>query len=201
MYKKYIKRCMDVILSGAGMLILSPLIVVTALLVHFKMGSPVIYAQMRPGKDEKIFKMYKFRSMTNACDENGNLLPDAERLTRLGRFLRASSLDELPQLWNIFKGDMSVIGPRPLLVSYLDRYTPEQHRRHEVRPGLFGLAGVKGRNAQSWESKFSYDIQYVDNISFRLDISIFLECILVVLKREGISEEGNATASEFKGTK
>lgn len=201
MYKKYIKRCMDVILSGAGMLILLPLIVVTALLVHFKMGSPVIYAQMRPGKDEKIFKMYKFRSMTNACDENGNLLSDAERLTRLGRFLRASSLDELPQLWNIFKGDMSVIGPRPLLVSYLDRYTPEQHRRHEVRPGLFGLAGVKGRNAQSWESKFSYDIQYVDNISFRLDISIFLECILVVLKREGISEEGNATASEFKGTK
>lgn len=183
------------------MLILLPLIAVTALLVYFKMGSPVIYAQMRPGKDEKIFKMYKFRSMTNACDENGNLLPDAERLTRLGRFLRASSLDELPQLWNIFKGDMSVIGPRPLLVSYLDRYTPEQHRRHEVRPGLFGLAGVKGRNAQSWESKFLYDIQYVDNISFWLDISIFLECILVVLKREGISEEGNATASEFKGTK
>lgn len=201
MYKKYIKRCMDVILSGLGMIILLPLIAVTALLVYLKMGSPVIYAQMRPGKDEKIFKMYKFRSMTNACDENGNLLPDEKRLTGLGRFLRASSLDELPQLWNIFKGDMSVIGPRPLLVSYLDRYTPEQHRRHEVRPGLFGLAGVRGRNAQSWESKFLYDIQYVDHMSFRLDISIFLECILVVLKREGISEEGNVTASEFKGTK
>lgn len=199
MYQKFIKRLLDIIISGIGIIVLSPVILIVALLVRIKIGTPVVFTQERPGKNEKIFKMYKFRSMTNAKDEKGNLLPDEERMTNFGKKLRAASLDELPQLWNIFKGDMSIIGPRPLLVSYLELYTPEQHRRHEVRPGLFGLAGVNGRNAQSWESKFRYDILYVDNLSFKMDLSIFFKCILTVLKKEGINEEGNSTASAFRG--
>lgn len=199
MYKRVIKRLIDILLSGIGLIVLSPVFLIVAVLVKIKLGSPVLYTQQRPGYKEKIFSIYKFRSMTDERDENGQLLPDEKRITKFGKLLRAMSLDELPQLWNIFKGDMSIIGPRPLLVSYLDLYTPEQHRRHEVRPGLFGLAGVKGRNAQSWESKFRYDILYVDNLSFKLDMCIFLKCIETVLKREGINEDGSATATEFKG--
>ena len=175
MYQKFIKRLLDIIISGIGIIVLSPVILIVVLLVRIKIGTPVVFTQERPGKNEKIFKMYKFRSMTNAKDEKGKLLPEEERITNIGKKLRAKSLDELPQLWNIFKGDMSIIGPRPLLVSYLELYTPEQHRRHEVRPGLFGLAGVNGRNAQSWESKFRYDILYVDNLSFKMDLSIFFK--------------------------
>lgn len=198
-YRKYVKRILDIIISLTGMILLSWLILIVWLLVRIKHGSPTVFKQQRPGYREKIFCLYKFRTMTNEKDENGNLLPDDARLTRFGRFLRATSLDELPQLWNIFKGDMSIIGPRPLLVSYLDKYSERQHRRHDVRPGLFGLAGVNGRNAQSWESKFEYDIEYVENVSFVLDLKIFLKCIVVVFKKEGISEDGVATATEFKG--
>ncbi len=199
MYKRVIKRLIDILLSGIGLIVLSPVFLIVAVLVKIKLGSPVLYTQQRPGYKEKIFSIYKFRSMTDERDENGQLLPDEKRITKFGKLLRAMSLDELPQLWNIFKGDMSIIGPRPLLVSYLDLYTPEQHRRHEVRPGLFGLAVLNGRNAQSWESKFRYDILYVDNLSFKLDMCIFLKCIETVLKREGINEDGSATATEFKG--
>lgn len=198
-YAKYIKRFIDIVISLLGLIILSPVMLVVAFLVGKKLGKPVIYKQQRPGYKEKIFWLYKFRSMSDARDEKGELLPDEIRLGEFGKKLRALSLDELPQLWNILKGDMSIIGPRPLLVSYLDRYSEEQHRRHDVRPGLFGLAGVNGRNAQSWESKFAYDIEYVDNISFKLDIQIFFKCIYTVLSRKGVAEEGRETASEFKG--
>ena len=198
-YAKYIKRFIDIVISLLGLIILSPVMLVVAVLVGKKLGKPVIYKQQRPGYKEKIFWLYKFRSMSDARDEKGELLPDEIRLGEFGKKLRALSLDELPQLWNILKGDMSIIGPRPLLVSYLDRYSEEQHRRHDVRPGLFGLAGVNGRNAQSWESKFAYDIEYVDNISFKLDIQIFFKCIYTVLSRNGVAEEGRETASEFKG--
>lgn len=198
-YAKYIKRFIDIVISLLGLIILSPVMLVVAVLVGKKLGKPVIYKQQRPGYKEKIFWLYKFRSMSDARDEKGKLLPDEIRLGEFGKKLRALSLDELPQLWNILKGDMSIIGPRPLLVSYLDRYSEEQHRRHDVRPGLFGLAGVNGRNAQSWESKFAYDIEYVDNISFKLDIQIFFKCIYTVLSRKGVAEEGRETASEFKG--
>lgn len=199
MYRRYIKRLIDIMISGIGIIVLSPVFLIVALLVRHKLGSPVLYKQQRPGYQEKIFSIYKFRSMSEERDEKGNLLPDELRMGKFGEKLRATSLDELPQLWNILKGDMSIIGPRPLLVSYLERYTPEQHRRHEVRPGLFGLAGVNGRNAQSWESKFSYDVYYVDNLSFKMDLGIFIKCIMTVLKHEGINEDGKSTASEFKG--
>lgn len=198
-YARYVKRGIDILLSFLGILLLSWLFPIIWILVRIKHGKPAIYKQERPGYKEKIFCLYKFRTMTNERDAEGNLLPDEQRLTRFGRILRSTSLDELPQLWNILKGDMSIIGPRPLLVSYLDRYTPEQHSRHNVRPGLFGLAGVNGRNAQSWESKFEYDIYYVDHLSFKLDMQIFFKCILIVFKREGVNESGSSTASEFKG--
>lgn len=200
-YAKYVKRAMDIVISFTGLVLLSWLMLILWILVRSKLGKPAIYKQQRPGYHERIFLLYKFRTMTDERDEEGNLLPDEKRLTKLGRVLRSTSLDELPQLWNILKGDMSIIGPRPLLVSYLERYTPEQHRRHDVRPGLFGLAGVNGRNAQSWESKFEYDIIYVDNISFKMDMHILIKCVKTVLKREGINEEGNSTASEFTGAK
>lgn len=200
-YVKFGKRAIDIIISFLGLVFLSWLMLILWVLIRCKLGKPAVYKQQRPGCHEKIFWLYKFRTMTDERDENGNLLPDEKRLTKLGRVLRSTSLDELPQLWNILRGDMSIIGPRPLLVAYLERYTPEQHRRHEVRPGLFGLAGVNGRNAQSWESKFEYDIMYVNNISLKMDMHIFAKCIKIVLKREGIHEEGNATASEFTGTK
>lgn len=199
-YEKYFKRPLDVILSGAALVVLSPVMGVTALLVKKKLGSPVIFTQERPGKDEKIFKLYKFRSMTDARDENGNFLPDDVRLTKFGRTLRSTSLDELPELWNILKGDMAVVGPRPLLVQYLSRYNAHQARRHEVRPGFTGLAQVHGRNAISWEEKFDWDVKYVDHITFKGDVKIILDTVKTVLKREGISAAGEATMGEFMGT-
>lgn len=200
MYAKYVKRPMDFILSLIAIICLSPVIGVTAILVRIKLGSPVIFCQLRPGKNEKIFKMYKFRSMTDERDENGNLLPDSERLTKFGKALRKTSLDELPELFNILKGDMSIVGPRPLLVEYLPRYNEKQKRRHEVRPGLSGLAQVNGRNAISWEEKFDWDVTYVDNISFFGDIRIiFLTVWKAFVKEEGISAEGEATMSKFYG--
>lgn len=200
MIYKYIKRILDIISSLLAIIILSPLLGVLTVIGAFEMKGNPFFTQERPGKDEKIFKLVKFRTMTNAKDENGELLSDAERLTRYGKFLRNTSLDELPELFNILKGDMSVIGPRPLLVKYLPRYNEHQHRRHEVKPGLSGWAQVNGRNAISWEDKFNYDVEYVDNYSIVMDIKILFMTILNVLKREGISSETSATMEEFMGT-
>ncbi|MEE1224489.1 MAG: sugar transferase [Clostridia bacterium] len=200
MYRKYIKRPMDFILSLLAIIVLSPVLGVTALLVRIKLGSPVLFSQERPGKDEKIFKMYKFRTMTDERDSDGNLLPDEDRLTKFGRMLRKTSLDELPELFCILKGDMSIIGPRPLLVKYLELYDENQKRRHEVRPGLSGLAQINGRNAISWEEKFEWDIKYVDNITFIGDIKIILVTLWkAFVKEEGINAEGHATIGEFMG--
>lgn len=202
MYAKYVKRPMDFVLSLIAIICLSPVMAVTAILVRTKLGSPVLFKQQRPGKDEKIFNMYKFRSMTDERDEDGNLLPDEVRLTKFGRALRKTSLDELPELFNILKGDMSIVGPRPLLVAYLPRYNERQKRRHEVRPGLSGLAQINGRNAISWEEKFEWDVTYVDNITFIGDIRIILLTVWkAFVKEEGISAEGQATMEEFKGSK
>lgn len=194
-YEKYIKRIFDIVLSGLALIILSPVIAIVALLVRVKLGSPVIFKQDRPGLNEKIFKMYKFRSMTDKRDENGELLPDEDRLPSFGKKLRSTSLDELPELVNIFKGDMSIVGPRPLSVVYLPYYTEEERIRHTVRPGLTGLAQINGRNAISWEEKFRYDIEYVKNISLGLDISVFFGTIGKVLKREGIGQAEEAPVS------
>lgn len=199
MIYKYIKRILDIISSLLAIIILSPLLGVLTVIGAFEMKGNPFFTQERPGKDEKIFKLVKFRTMTNAKDKDGNLLSDADRLTRYGKFLRNTSLDELPELFNILKGDMSVIGPRPLLVKYLPRYNQHQHRRHEVRPGLSGWAQVNGRNAISWEDKFNYDVEYVDNYSIVMDIKILFMTILNVLKREGISSETSATMEEFMG--
>lgn len=199
-YEKFVKRFLDIFLSGMALIILSPILFVTAILVRVKLGSPVIFCQERPGKDEKIFKLHKFRSMSDARDENGNLLPDEIRLGRFGRNLRATSLDELPELWDIFRGKMSIVGPRPLLVKYLPLYNDEQRRRHDVRPGLTGWAQVHGRNLASWEERFAYDVDYVDHISFALDVKIIFMTIRCVLAREGISAEGSATMEAFTGT-
>lgn len=200
-YEKYFKRPLDVILSGAALAALSPVLGVTALLVKIKLGSPVLFAQERPGKDEKIFRLYKFRSMTDERDENGKLLPDELRLTRFGKTLRATSLDELPELWNILKGDMSLVGPRPLLVKYLPLYSEEQHRRHDVRPGLTGYAQVHGRNAITWEEKFRMDVWYTEHVSFRTDLAVFFRTIGAVLTREGVSSATSETMEEFTGGK
>ena len=200
-YEKYIKRLLDIVLSGCALIVLSPLLLVTAILVRVKLGSPVIFCQERPGRDEKIFKLHKFRSMSDARDENGNLLPDEIRLGRFGRNLRATSLDELPELWDIFRGKMSIVGPRPLLVKYLPLYNDEQHRRHDVRPGLTGWAQVHSRNLASWEEKFVYDVDYVDHISFALDVKIIFMTVRCVLAREGISAEGSATMEDFVGNR
>ena len=200
MYQKVFKRLLDFALSGIALLVLWPVLAVVAVLVRLKLGSPVVFCQERPGKDEKIFKMYKFRTMTDQRDANGELLPDEVRLTKFGRLLRATSLDELPELWNIFKGDMSLVGPRPLLVRYLPRYNAVQRRRHEVRPGLTGLAQVSGRNAISWEQKFAYDVEYVDNISLLGDLKILYLTAKKVFVREGIHSETAATMEEFMGT-
>lgn len=200
MYKKYIKRMLDFILSMIAIIILSPILLIIAIFVKIKLGSPVIFKQQRPGKNEKIFTLYKFRTMTDKKDENGNLLPDSERLTKFGKLLRSTSLDELPELVNILKGDMSIVGPRPLLVEYLELYNEEQKHRHDVRPGLTGLAQVSGRNTISWEEKFKEDIRYIENISLHEDIKIILKTIGKVFKREGISQEGNETMERFKGS-
>lgn len=200
MYRKFFKRFFDIVLSGCALIVLSPVLLVTAILVRTKLGSPVVFCQQRPGKDEKIFKMYKFRSMTDERDENGDLLPDDVRLTAFGRKLRSTSLDELPELWNIFKGDMSIVGPRPLLVKYLPLYNEEQKHRHDVSPGLTGLAQVNGRNAISWEEKFALDVEYVRNVSFAGDMKIIFATVGKVLKRDGISSESAVTMEEFHGT-
>ncbi len=194
-----IKRSLDILTAGLGLLILSPLLIVIFLLILIQMGRPIIFKQMRPGLNGKPFYMYKFRTMTNEKDEQGNPLSDEQRLTRLGRFLRSSSLDELPELFNVLKGDMSLVGPRPLLMQYLDRYTPEQARRHEVKPGITGWAQVNGRNAITWEEKFALDVWYVDNWSLWLDIKILAMTVVKVFTKEGISAEGEATMTEFMG--
>ena len=200
-YKTFIKRPMDFILSLIAIIVLSPVFLIVALLVKIKLGSPVIFKQQRPGLNEKIFTMYKFRTMTDERDENGELLPNSVRLTKFGRLLRSTSLDELPQLFNILKGDMSFVGPRPLLVQYLPLYNDHQKRRHEVRPGLTGLAQVNGRNAISWEEKFDLDVQYVDNVSFFGDWKIIFLTIKKVFAREGINSQTSATMEPFKGSK
>lgn len=199
-YEKYIKRTFDIVLSGIALVVLSPVMLITAALVYIKLGSPVIFSQLRPGKNEKIFKMHKFRTMTNERSKNGELLPDERRLTPFGKVLRSLSLDELPELWDIFCGRMSIVGPRPLLVEYIPLYSREQHRRHDVKPGLTGWAQVHGRNLTSWEKRFDYDLYYVDHISFLLDIKIVLLTVRCVLAREGINAEGSATMEAFKGT-
>lgn len=201
MYRRFFKRFFDIVLSACALAVLSLVLLIVAVLVRVKLGSPVIFCQERPGKDEKIFKLYKFRSMTDARDEDGELLPDEVRLTRFGKLLRSTSLDELPELWNILKGDMSIVGPRPLLVKYLPRYSAEQHRRHDVRPGLTGLAQVSGRNAISWEEKFALDVEYVDRVSFFLDIKIVFLTVAVVFRRSGIHSSTSETQEEFLGTK
>lgn len=190
---------MDIAASLGGLFFLSPVLLVLALLVGRKLGSPVLFRQQRPGLNGKIFTMYKFRSMTDKRDGEGNLLPDEDRLPSFGKFLRSTSLDELPELINVLKGDMSLVGPRPLLVQYLPRYSTFQARRHEVRPGITGWAQVNGRNALSWEEKFALDVWYVDNASFTLDLKILWMTVEKIIKREGISQQGEATASEFLG--
>ncbi len=200
-YAKVVKRALDIFLSALALIVLSPILAVTALLVRLKLGSPVIYKAERPGKidpktgKERIFRLYKFRSMTNAKDENGKLLPDKERLTKFGRLLRSTSLDELPELMNILKGDMSIVGPRPLALSYLQYYTPEERHRHDVRPGLTGLAQASGRNGLSWEQKFALDLRYIANISLIEDIKIIFMTAIKVIRREGIGQGEKAPVS------
>jgi undecaprenyl phosphate N,N'-diacetylbacillosamine 1-phosphate transferase len=200
-YRQFFKRPMDIILSLLALIVLSPVFLVVSVLVRLKLGSPVIYRQKRAGLNEKIFTMYKFRTMTDERDENGELLPDSVRLTKFGRLLRSTSLDELPELFNILKGDMSIVGPRPLLVQYLPLYNKHQKRRHEVRPGLSGLAQISGRNAVSWEDKFNLDVEYVDGLSLLGDWKIIFLTFKKVFVREGISSETAATMEYFEGTK
>lgn len=201
MYKNFIKRILDIILSFLALVILSPLLILTAFLIRIKLGAPVFFKQLRPGKNEKIFGILKFRTMTDAKDENGNLLPDEIRLTRFDQFLRSTSIDELPELLNILNGDMSIVGPRPLLVQYLERYNEEQKHRHDVKPGLTGLAQVNGRNGITWEEKFHYDLEYVKNITFYGDCKIIFQTVMKVFGREGISSATSVTMEEFKGNK
>ncbi len=206
-YARYIKRLLDILLSFVAIIVLSPVLMVVAMLVWVKLGSPVIFKQERPGRissktgQEKIFALYKFRTMTDKKDEHGNLLSDEERMTSFGKKLRSTSLDELPELINIFKGDMSIVGPRPLLVRYLPLYNERQRHRHDVRPGFTGLAQVNGRNSISWEEKFEWDVNYVENISFLCDVKIFFQTVSVVMKREGVSSDTSITMEEFRGTK
>ena len=199
-YEKFIKRGLDLLLSGCALLVLWPVLLVLVLLVRSKLGSPAIFCQERPGKGGKVFRLYKLRTMTDERDENGELLPDEQRLTPFGRTLRSLSLDELPELWNIFRGDMSLVGPRPLLVKYLPLYNAQQARRHEVMPGLTGWAQVNGRNLVTWEDKFAMDVWYVDHISFGLDLKILWLTVKAVLRREGISGQSSATMDEFRGS-
>ncbi|HFI0082995.1 TPA: sugar transferase [Streptococcus suis] len=201
LYEKYFKRLLDIILSLTAIISLFPIILIVTILVYFKLGSPVLFSQKRPGKNEKIFRMYKFRTMTDERDEKGELLPDSVRLTAFGKWLRSTSLDELPELFNILKGDMSIVGPRPLLVKYLPLYSAEQAKRHETRPGLTGYAQANGRNSLSWEEKFNMDVEYVKNVTFLGDIRIILQTVRSVIKRSGISSAESATMDEFKGNK
>lgn len=197
MYKKYIKRFLDIIISLLALIVLSPVMLIVAILVRIKLGSPVIFKQERPGKDEKTFKLYKFRSMSDKKDENGNLLSDEERLTKFGKILRATSLDELPELVNILKGEMSLIGPRPLAVCYLPYYNENEKHRHDVRPGLTGLAQINGRNTLNWEDRFAYDIEYVNNITFINDFKILFKTVYKVFKRDGVETRGTGQTIDF----
>ena len=199
MYKKFLKPLLDKVLALIGIITFSPVMLCVAISIYIWDGRPILFVQERPGYKEKIFKIYKFRTMTNERDENGNLLPDEERLKGVGKIIRSLSLDELPQLFNVLKGDMSFVGPRPLLVEYLPLYNERQRKRHDVKPGITGLAQVMGRNALSWREKFEYDIYYVENLSFWLDLKIILLTIWKVLKREGISQKGRATMEKFNG--
>ncbi len=200
-YRRFGKRLLDLALTIPALLVLSPVWLGVAGLVRVKLGAPVVFRQRRPGAHGRPFEIYKFRTMTDDRAADGQLLPDAQRLTKFGRFLRSTSLDELPELFNILKGEMSLVGPRPLLMQYLERYTPEQARRHTVRPGLTGWAQVNGRNALTWEQKFALDVWYVDHLSVWLDLKIILLTVLKIIRREGINEPGQATAQEFMGTK
>lgn len=197
MYVKYIKRILDFILSLIALIILSPVFLIIAILVRIKLGKPVIFRQQRPGKDEKIFTLYKFRTMTDKKDENGNLLPDSERLTKFGKVLRSTSLDELPELINIIKGNMSIVGPRPLAVKYLPYYTEEERKRHSVRPGLTGLAQINGRNCLDWKKRFEYDVEYVNSISISKDLKIIFKTIIKVFNREDIVVRGKGKTIDF----
>lgn len=199
-YEKFIKRPIDFLLALVGLIVLSPVILITAILVRVKLGSPVLFRQPRPGRNEKVFNLYKFRTMTDEKDADGNLLPDEVRLTGFGKKLRSTSIDELPELINIIRGDMAIVGPRPLLVRYLPRYNEHQKRRHEVRPGFTGLAQVNGRNSISWEEKFDWDVKYVDNITFLGDLKILFATVGVVLGHKGISSGTSATMEEFMGS-
>ncbi|HIT67881.1 MAG TPA: sugar transferase [Candidatus Merdisoma merdipullorum] len=197
LYEKYFKRPLDLLCGLAAVIVFCWLYAIVAILVRIKLGKPVLFAQERPGKDEKIFKLYKFRTMTNARDKNGKLLPDEARLTKFGRLLRATSLDELPEAFNIIKGDMSIVGPRPLLVKYIPWYTEEQRKRHIVRPGLTGFAQAHGRNHVNWDDRFQMDVKYTENITFLGDVKIILDTVIAVLKHEGISSETSATMEDF----
>lgn len=197
MYRKFIKRFLDIVLSLLALILLSPIILILFILVRIKLGKPAIFKQERPGKNEKIFTLYKFRTMTDEKDEEGNLLPDEKRLTKFGKTLRSTSLDELPELVNILRGDMSIVGPRPLAVVYLPYYNEQEKHRHDVRPGLTGLAQINGRNTLIWEEKFKYDLQYVNNISFINDCKIILKTIKKVFKEEGIETRGTGTNIDF----
>ena len=199
MYKNFIKPAIDFVLALVGFLFLSPVFVLVAIGLFFANDGKPFFFQLRPGKDGKIFKIIKFKTMTDKKDENGNLLPDADRLTKIGSFVRKTSLDEIPQLLNVIKGDMALVGPRPLLPQYLELYNDFQRRRNEVKPGITGWAQVNGRNSISWEKKFEYDVWYVDNVSFLLDTKILIITVLKVVKSEGINEQGQATSEEFKG--
>lgn len=197
MYEKYFKRLLDIILSGVALIVLAPVLIIVAILVRIKLGSPVLFKQERPGKNEKTFNMYKFRTMTDEKDVKGNLLPDIERLPRFGKILRSTSLDELPELWNILKGEMSFIGPRPLAMQYLPYYSENERKRHDVRPGLTGLAQINGRNTLNWEERFAHDIKYVENISFRKDFIIFINTIKKVLISKDIATRGTTEIIDF----
>jgi len=198
-YSRLIKSVLDRLVAAIALILCFPVMFMLAIAIYFRMGHPVIFTQPRPGKNGRIFNFYKFRTMNDECDAKGNLLPDEKRLTSLGQFLRKTSLDELPQLWNVLKGDMSFVGPRPLRVQYLELYTLEQARRHDVLPGITGLAQISGRNAISWETKFKFDVWYIDHWSLWLDFKILLLTVLKVVKRENVNQEGYATAGDFKG--